>query len=327
MNAPDVLNWTYKKLYELPRSPGYQLYRQPGGLDPGAENLQAYATEKDPTGRGYYLQQIELNKDNPWWIKRMVHGVPGMSRGTNLVYDKFDETTMLSRVTLQPEPMLPVIIGIDGGLTPAASYCQEMPDGQLRALAEIALDRGGIEELGEQMLVLEARRFGNCDFTDRCDPSMLAGEDKDTTDINEQQVSKGSDRQRLSKILGRRVECAASQVPGQRWDAVRTKIKNNLGPGRPGFLLDPSCKGLLRGFLQTYHFRMLRGTNDLSSIQPTFDTHIHDALQYAALECGTEAARKRKNDMTRERQQRRDEARKAGRYNPNSYASQRGGRR
>lgn len=326
MNAPDVLNWTYKKFYQLPRQPGFQLFRQPGGLDPGAENLAAYATPRDPTGRGYYLQQVELNKDNPWWVRRMVHGIPGMSRGVNLVYDKFDETTMLAAATIKPEPILPVLVGIDGGLTPAAVYCQEMSDGQFRVLAEIGLDRGGIEELGAQMLVLEKHRFAGCEFVDRCDPSMIAGEDGATVDRSDQLVSKGSDRQRLSDVLGRRVEISSTNEPGSRWDAVRNLIKNNLGPGRPGFWLDPSCAGLLRGFLQTYHYRLLRGTNDLSSVQPTFDTHTHDALQYAALESGTASARKRKTDVLRERKKRQEAARGAGRYNPNNYARRRAGR-
>lgn len=324
MNAPDVLNWTYKRIYEgipncvpgsVTAAGGFAHFRQPGGLDQGAENLQSYATLQDPSGRGYYLQQAALNADKPWWVKRMIHAIPGLSRATDLVYDKFDERTMIAPAAIKPEPMLPVIVGIDGGLTPAAVYLQEMPDGQLRILAEIALERGGVEELGEAMLALERRRFAHCEFADRCDPSMLAGEDEDVNDQSEQRVSKGSDRQRLSKKLGRRVLPAVSNVPTRRWDAVRVKIMLNLGPNRPGLLVDPSCKGLIRGFLQTYHFRKIRGTNDLSSVQATFDTHVHDALQYAALECGTEAARKRTTDARLAREQRQKEARTAGRYN------------
>lgn len=310
MNAPDVLNWTYKKFYETPIE-GYVLHRQPGGMDPGAENLEAYGG-----GHGYYIQQIELNADNPWWIRRMVHGIPGVSRSTDLVYDKFDETRMISNGSIKIEPHLPIVVGIDGGLTPSAVYIQETGDGQMRILAEIALERGGVEELGDAMLVLEGRRFKDCDFADRCDPSMNAGEDKDTDDQRAQRVSKGSDRQRLAKKLEREVLLAVSQEPTRRWDAVRAKIKLNLGPSRPGLLLDPSCHGLKRGFLQTYQYRKLRGTNDLSSIQPTFDTHVHDALQYAALECGSDTARKRKRDLDQKREKKRKENREAKRYHP-----------
>ena len=323
MNAPDVLNWTYKTFYEN-LLPGYALYRQPGGLDVGAENLEAYQDKSNPqsTGREYYIQQAELNAANEWWIKRMIHGIPGMSRATDLVYEQFDERVMLARATIRPDPALPVIVGVDGGLTPAAVYIQERRDGQLVILGEIALERGGMEELAAAMLAYEQARFGRraFEFVDRCDPSMIAGEDKDSDDPSGQLVSRGSDRQRLSEALGREVRVAVSQVPTRRWDAVRAKIR---GPWPP-LLLDPSCHGLLRGFLQTYHFRKLRGTNDLTSVQPTFDTHVHDALQYAALECGGEAARKRRSDADQRARRIAQENINAPRYNPMSYARGRG---
>lgn len=315
MNAPDVLNWTYRSFFEKPLA-GFKLYRQPGGLHPDAENLQSYATTEDPTGRSYYVRMTELYADTPHLIRRMVHGIPGVTRATDLVYDKFDELTMLSLVTLVPEQALPVIVGIDGGLTPAAVYMQEMSDGQLRVYAEIALERGGMEELATAMLALEARRFRGCEFHTVCDPAMKAGEDSDTDNARAQRVSKGSDRQRLAKLLGRKVQLAVTQEPTRRWDAVRAKISLNLGPGRPGYLLDPSCKGLLRGKLQTYQFRKLRGTNDLSSVQPTFDTHVADGEQYGALECGTDAARKRQTDQRAALERRRQDNAKAPRFSP-----------
>lgn len=310
MNAPDVLNWTYKTFYEKLRE-GYRLFRQPGGREAGAENLASYATPQDPSGRGYYAQQVLLNADNPWWIRRMVDAIPGLTRAADLVYDKFDELTMVSRVTLKPEPNLPVIVGVDGGFTPAAVYKQEMADGQLRVLAEIALERGGMADLARAMLVLEARRFAGCEFRTVCDPAMKAGED------DEGQIITGkSNRQELAAHLGRSVELARTQEPTRRWAAVRDKVALNLGPQRPGLLLDPSCLGLIRGFLQTYQFLKLRGTNDLSRVAKTFDSHVHDGLQYGACECGTDEARKRKTDTQRARQARREEARKTPRYSP-----------
>lgn len=310
LNAPDVENWTYPTFWE-DLQPGHMLYRQPGGMEDGAENLQAHGGD-----HSYYEQIILLNRKNPWYVRRMVHAIPGITRATDLVYDKFDDATQLSKVTLQAEPALPVVVGVDGGLTPAACYGQEMPDGQWRTLREIALERGGIEELGAAMLVLEARDFRGCDFHTVCDPAMVAGEDKDTDDMREQRVSKGSDRQRLAEKLGRKVELAVSNETGRRWDAVRDKIALQLGPGRPGYLLDPSCKGLIRGKRQTYQFRKLQGSNDISSVKPSFDTHIADAEQYAMMECGTDAARKRKTDQRQARAQKREQNRTARRYNP-----------
>jgi hypothetical protein len=164
------------------------------------------------------------------------------------------------------------------------------------------------------MLALEAWRFPECDFHTVCDPSMVSGEDKDTEERDEQAISKGSDRQRLVDKLGRQVELAKSNEVGRRHDAVKDKIKLNCGPGRPGYFIDPSCHGLIRGKRQTYQFRKRRGTNDISSVQPTFDTHVADAEQYMAMECGTDAARKRKSDRRAEIEATRKANREAGRY-------------
>lgn len=302
-NAPDVTNWVYRDFWEAPK-PGFKLYRQPGGRELGAEN--------PAMGRAYYDQSARINNHRPWWVRRMVDNVPGMTRGEHLVYPTYDDDRMWSTVTLEIEPRLPVLIGIDGGLTPAAVYCQEMTDGQFRVLAEIAMERAGMEELGTAMLALEARRFRNCEFVTDCDPSMLAGEGRDEGPA----LEKGSDRERLAEKLGRKVSSASTNEPGRRWDAVRDKLGQNLGPARPGLILDPSCRVLHRGFLQTYQYRPVAGTNDLSSVVKTFDSHAHDALQYAALRCGTEEARKRKTDLARERQARRERTRAGGRYNP-----------
>jgi hypothetical protein len=308
LNAPTTQNWTYKFLWEQVRPP-YKLFLQPGGLEEGAENLDALGGD-----RAYYEQIIAANWDDQYYIRRMVHRIPGPIRATDMVYDKFDETIQLSKVTIQPDTRLPVLVGCDGGFTPAAVYGQEMPDGQLRILAEVALERGGAEELGAAMLALEGWRFRGCDFYTEGEPSLIAGEDTDVDDQREQRISQGSFRQRLAKVLGRKVGISVTNDPGRRHDAVRAKIKLNLGPGRPGYLLDPSCTGLLRGKRETYQFRKLQGTNDISSVKPSFDTHVADAEQVVALMCGTEAARWRADEDRKRREAVREKNRAAPRY-------------
>ncbi len=304
-NAPDVMKWTYRDFHDVKKD-GYRLYRQPGGLSPQAENKRAI-------GVGYYQNQMRINAHKKWWIKRMVHNIPGMTRGLNLVQEKYDDDTMVSETPLEVFRELPVLVGIDGGFTPAATYCQEAPDGQGRTLAEIALERGGMEELGAAMLAVEAQpRFRGCEFVDRCDPSMTAGEDN----ASGAALEKGSDRQRLSKVIGREVVAASTNVPSRRHAAVGDKIGLNLGPGRPGYILDPSCRILRRAKQQTYHFLHTKGTNDLARVAKTFDSHVSEAEEYAYLEMGSDVARKRKSDVQRAREAKRQESRHAGRYNP-----------
>jgi len=238
----------------------------------------------------------------------MVDARPGFTRDVDIVYEKFDDDTMVSprEVRLEAFKQIPILVGIDGGFTPSAVYCQEMGNGQLRILAEVVLERGSMAELSRAMLALEAQRFPDCEFNDTCDPAMLAGED----------LEQGSDRMRLAKLLGRPVTPAPANDLATRLAWVKTKLELALGPGIPGVILDFSCKCLRRGFNQTFHYRRTHGSNDLSSIEKTPDSHPHDALQYACSKTGTAAARQRSSELERARQARRKEAREAPRYNP-----------
>ena len=60
-NAPNVENYVYRDFFEKTLD-GYRLYRQPGGRDPGAENLEAM-------GREYYdnsvMTQVKMDRI-PW---------------------------------------------------------------------------------------------------------------------------------------------------------------------------------------------------------------------------------------------------------------------
>jgi hypothetical protein len=297
-NAPDVTSYIYRDYFES-KKPGYALYLQPSGLAPDAENIEN-------VGRGYYENSERINAHRPWWIRRMIHAMPGYARANDPVYPKYDDTRNLSLNTLPVIPELPVGIGCDGGLTPAAAYFQEMSNGQLRILAEVALERGGMSELATSMLALEEHRFRNCHFVTVCDPAMGAGEDTEDS----------SDRARLSRYLGREVELAPTQDLGARVEAVNCKFDLTLDEGRPGLILDPSCKVLRRGFNQTFHYRRVVGTNDRGNIAKTFDGHVQEALQYGAQICGTSRARMRVADQRAKRQARLESNRNAGRYNP-----------
>jgi hypothetical protein len=296
-NAPDVTNYCYKHFYETAK-PGYVLFRQPGGRDPGAENIEAM-------GREYYENSARVNAHRKWWVKRMVDAKPGFTRDVDVVYEEFDDDRNMSKQTIEPTRMLPIVVGIDGKYTPSAIYTQVVGR-QARILAEVVIERGDMKTLGEAMLELEARRFRGCEFNDRCDPSMGAGED----------LSEKSERGRLSDVLKREVVCADTNDPGRRVEAVKAHLTRTLDGGRPGLIVDPSCLCIRRGFNQTYHYVRTHGTNDISRIQKTPDSHPHDGLQAAALSWGTDAAIKRGSEVDRELARRRAQGRETGRRNP-----------
>jgi hypothetical protein len=303
-NAPDVMSYIYRDFFESLK-PGYQLFLQPSGLSPEAENIEA-------VGREYYQNSAAMNAHRPWWIKRMIHVQPGYTRSSDPVYPKFDDTRNVSIAPLAVIKELPVLVGVDGGATPAAAYMQETSSGQLRILAEVAIERGRMRELATGMLAIEQRLFTGCSFHTVCDPAMCFAEDTEDE----------SDRQLLQKYLGRKVAGARTQEVGARVDAVGAKFDLTLENGLPGLILNArECKGLRRGFNQTFHYRPIAGTDDRGAIAKTFDSHVHDALQYGALECGSAEARRRVDELRAMRQQRREAARDRGRYDP--YAARR----
>lgn len=301
MNAPEPSSWLYRDFYEKKRD-GYVLYRQPGGLEPGAENIHV-------VGRSYYLQQMKLNAHRKWWININVHNRPGFKMDGDTPYATedggplWDDDAMMAKEAIAADPNVPIVGCADGGLTPAYVYSQVI-GGQARLLAEVAISRGGMKELSERMLEVEAKRFRDCEIDDYCDPSMIAGDD----------TKDGSDRKRLSEYLGREVKPARTNNPDARHEAVREKMR--VEGGRPLLWVDPSCIVVRRGFNGAYRFHQIAGTTDRGRIKNDFTTHVHDCVQGCALEWGGDAARKRKTDRAAERARRKAKGRERGRYDP-----------
>ncbi len=89
-NAPAPDSWVYRDFWSPQKPKGYLLWRQPGGLEPGAENIAA-------VGRQYYRDMIAANEKRKWWIKIKVDNKPGFNRDTDVVYLIMMMMCMVSR--------------------------------------------------------------------------------------------------------------------------------------------------------------------------------------------------------------------------------------
>lgn len=272
LNAPDVDSWFYKRFVEEPQS-GHKLYRQPGGRSPAAENLQNL-----PGGADYYAQQIRLNASRPDWIRRMVDNEFGFSRDGEPVYPEFMDLVHVAAEPFGFLPHVPVTIGFDAGLHPAAVFTQTTPKGQVRVPAEIAPGRMGSTRFGEITKRFIAENVpASCRLLGYADPSSDYGADK--------QAGEYSWLETMQHALGFPILAAPSNEIGIRLDAVKQPL-GTLIDGQPGFLLSPSCKVLRRGFNSKYCFVRVRGVNGDSyrdTPAKTDESHPHDALQYACL--------------------------------------------
>lgn len=277
MNAPDVDNWTYLVFVEE-KPTSFEFYRQPGGLiktpegyreNPEAENIRNLP-------KGYYLQQAEGQPD--WYIRRMILNEFGYSREGKPVYEEFNDALHVAKADLIAVKGLKLIVGLDAGMTPAASIRQRMPDGQWWGLGELVM-----EHCGPQNFATELNQYLNQVFPgfgrDRIDvfadpSSQFGGDDKDLPWMLS-----------VAKHTGLRIKAAPSNNLHPRLDAVRGPLSRMIDGRKPGYLLSPTCRIMRKAFNSGYQYKRIQGTNGQYQDQPLKNefSHVMDADQYAAL--------------------------------------------
>lgn len=280
MNAPDEDNWTYRMFVEdLPKS--FEFFRQPGGLDKGAENLENLPP-------GYYDRQIEGRPD--WYIRRMVHNNFGYSRDGKPIFPEFNDMIHVANTKLLPLPGLPIHLGMDQGRTPAAIFGQRLGDGRWRILHELCCFDVGADSFGRLFVKEVADHFAGAQIGNLwSDPAGEFGSDHDErswVDI-------------VTAAIGYRVK--GSPVPGNnltdRFAAVQGPL-NRMVDGQPGILISPTCKMLRKGMNSAYRFKRIAqaGGHERFHDVPdkTPESHICEALQYLLCGGGEHVALKRR---------------------------------
>lgn len=112
--------------------PLYEFFKQPGGMHPRAENIQNLPL-------GYYVKAMAGKKED--WIKVYIHSSYGFVVDGKPVIQGYVDS--LHAKTFDFVPQYGLWIGLDFGLTPAASFGQTSPMGQWRIHSEIATEDMG----------------------------------------------------------------------------------------------------------------------------------------------------------------------------------------
>ena len=261
-NAPDEDNWTFKVFHDekgrdeiakqlnasLPdgaRAINFAFHRQPGYGEPGTENMQNLSP-------GYYELQIALNKlaGKSDVTSRMVYNRTTYLRAGEPVFAReFSRRIHVSDITLRGDPALPLLFGLDQGFKGAAVLAQFEEPFHWTVLAELHFDKERLmaAEFGRRLADLIERRFSHLRKGDGW--GDMAGE---------QSASQATDENATwNRIVG---QAAGFRVRPQRigtnriqprLEAVRAALEFVQG-GKPGLLIDPSCKFLIRGFEARY---------------------------------------------------------------------------
>lgn len=245
------------------------IFKQPSGLAPNAENL-----DNLPGGRGYY--ETLASGKQPEWIRVYVAGEYGFVIDGRPVFPEYSDSIHCSD---KAEPIRgePLYRGWDFGLTPACAFAQLNRFGQFVVFDELVSEDMGIDSFGDEVTKhcstkWSKKRLGwEPEWIDIGDP---AGMQRAPTD-----------EKTCFQVL------AAKQIylePGLQTLAIRLesirKPLSTLKGGRPGFLLNPRCRTLRKGFLGGYQFRRMNTTKEKFTDKPDKNSvsHVMDGLEYVA---------------------------------------------
>jgi Phage terminase large subunit len=132
-NPPDTDHWWYN-LFEVTRPKDFKLFKQPGGLDPSAENIANLPDR--------YYDKMMSGKDGEW-VNVYIHGKYGFLSDGRPVYPEYNDSIHSSLDTVELEGSQTIYVGIDFGLTPAATFAVLLPDNQFAVFDELVTDNMG----------------------------------------------------------------------------------------------------------------------------------------------------------------------------------------
>lgn len=238
-NPPDNDHWWYKLAEEV-RPSGWEFYRQPGGLSPDAEN-------RDNLPPDYYERQC-AGKD-PDWIKVYVDGDYGFVRDGRPVYPEYKDAVHCREFELMPK--LPIHIGIDFGLTPAAIFAQKTPMGQWRWHSELVTEDMGAVRFAEMVRAAMRERYP--DFVFGSITGDPAGDIRAQTDE--------TTPFQILKAQGVPALPAPTNDFIKRRESVAVPLSRMID-GEPGLIIHPNCKMARKGMAGGYNYKRLQVTGE-----------------------------------------------------------------
>ncbi len=287
-NKPDSDSWLYN-LAEEEQPDGWAFFDQPGGVikvdgvwrpNPDAENLQ-YLPEN------YYLNQLAGQSED--YIRVYLGNEYGFAIDGKPVYPEFSDSVHTAPEAFPPVPNLPLYIGVDFGLTPAATVAQRTATGQWRVLCElVATDMGAVRFSRDLKAMMDAwfPEFQRLECFG--DP---AGDQRAQTD-------ESTALSIMRKETGWAWRAAPTNDFTTRREAVAGAL-SRLVDGKPGLLISPAAKVLRKGMAGAYQFRRVKVAGERYADKPEkgFHSHVCEALQYLMLGAGEGRALTRRSHI------------------------------
>ena len=270
-NPPSRDSWLYAT-FEEEKPEGWEIFKQPGGMDPDAEN-------KENLPETYYDDM--MNGATEDWINVHVHGQYGRSLVGRSVY----ENTFKREFHVAKEPLLAnksaestIIIGMDFGRTPAAVMGQRHYTGRVNILDSLYVENIGLERFLETKLKpMLKEKFPYNKYHVVGDPAGKA----------KSQLGEENAFDILKKCGFTSAREAVTNDPDRRIQAVEALLAQQVD-GKAMLLFSPEItspgmKHLIAGLDGGYMYkRKTNGSYDTSPEKNQY-SHDNDALQYLAL--------------------------------------------
>lgn len=288
-NAPDTDHWWYLLAEKVPgetlesllqaetelRLAGvlapeqalFEFFAQPSGDSPQAENI-------DNLPAGYYAFAKAGKTED--WIKVYVRGDYGFVTDGKPVYPEFRDNMHVRPIEF--DPRLPLYIGIDFGLTPAAVFGQRTVLGRWHWIDELVTEDMGAKRFGELLRIHIDQHYPKASIEGIFgDPS---GDNRAQTD------------ERTPFMILRAEDVHATPAPSNdlvlRREAVATAL-NRLIDGVPGLIISPKCDITRKGMAGGYQYKRLQVTGaERFHDKPAKNRFSHpcEAAQYMMLGAG-----------------------------------------
>ena len=282
-NSPDTDHWIYR-LSEEDRPEYWEFFTQPGALievdgnfvsNPLAENIHNLNE-----GAEYYLKRLSgKSKD---YIRVYYCNEYGYVQEGRPVHQSYVDSTHCSADILRPTPGILLDIGLDFGLTPAATIGQKQLNGQWLILDEIVTERMGMVNFCKLLKPILASEYRGFKFHIWGDP---AGSQEAQTD----------ERSPFDIMLANGIPAEPAyhnNDPIIRREALDSPL-NRMIDGKPGVLISPKCKTLRKALMGGYCFKRIKVSGDerfKDKPDKNKYSHVAESCEYMMLGAGEGAA-------------------------------------
>jgi hypothetical protein len=271
------------------RRPDWQVFKQPSGLSPDAENLN-WLTQNETTiklpldhpariaqGRKYYERFVEMYGEDSDWVRRYVKAEYGDDPSGAAVFKNTFKPNFHIVDSTMLIPGYPLLVGQDFGRNPWSLICQMDHMGRLLVHKEVPGTNVGLEKHVNESLkpILFSNQFMGYKVCMVGDPSGVA----------KGNIAEESCFDALSRLGLPNFPAPTNDIE-PRLRAVEALLQRQTNGGPSLVISREGCPWLCRAMSGGYRFMKMK-TGALKTVPDKTDkegfSHVCDDLQYVAL--------------------------------------------